>query len=1064
MIFIGISVIMVYDKSSLLDFKAVTKKIRSWCITMNNFINNIEALYNDFARRIDVANWEALLGEELNMNLIAVDEVSEQMLEFLMTQHIFPIEVWLFFDQLFDWTANQAELNANYPPSFIGFIVTQITADINNDIRFHLFDLNKEINFDRFIWLVREVSCHLDCRSLQGVENLIEELEDFGIDHPDYLMEKARILAIEGNPNEGLELLNYIFDTYAADYETSTYFKFIRAFVLVTFHEQDKLEEALLLFEELLELNPDDTPTKDGLADCYEKIGDLDKAYQFTIDHIIAELPSDNYALQRLHLLSQKLLTIYQEKYEMGEASDEEILELARYYRQSGKEEVAFELLQENPQLDFSYKYHRMLANIYATLRDSENAVNYALQSIKLHPSIFAYDSLIKALIAERCFEEALEAIKGGVNLPVEGYDRVGKALLFDAKARIFYRMGEHDDALAASDEALEVHDRIAHLYNTRAEIFMKMKKFQKAMDSALISQTLQPFSIAPYEIQAEICYLVHRVDDLLDVVKEAEQYQIPLVDKLAYYYALTLRDQARKENADMQSTLNILLELEQSETFIQLDHSTPEEGLFAKLLGQIAYTYWRQEEKDHALQYVLRAINEANEFIEENILISWYEFQVIILGALKKHDEALDVCLSTLEKFPNNISLLKHAAQLHSNNRSHKEVLKLLEQAYEIDQQDDDIYIGLEYSYRMLNRHTKALEISRKWIAAIGSVAAYRAFASHYKRFREFDEELEILQDALVQHPNNEDLLTDLAAHYVNKRAFKEVAEIRSQILEVNPDNVEVRIDLAHALTFLGQHEEALEVVDIGLEKEPNRVAYYARRGMTFQDAKKPYEAIAEYEKALDIVAQDNDDYWTEAELISRIGTIYFAMLNDGETALKYRHKSVELEPQNDHYLKLLGIVYEAYKKDCTSALIYYVDSVEKLDTPYNLLALAELTERMGALKKAKIYYEDGLAMHRIRRSSNHNDYVIKARLLIGIGHFDDAFYCLKVAEDVMKEDGRNSCGACGCVYRAWAKYYLRLNQLEEALEAVHRSLELENSVGGHALKDEILEKMSVS
>jgi len=467
---------------------------------MNNFIEKIEALYNDFARRIDVSNWEELLDTELNMNLVAVDESSEQILEFLMKQNNLPIEVWQLLDRMFEWTFNQEELKGSYPPAFIDFIVMQAGAEIDNDIRFHLFDMDRDMgkNLDRFIWLVREVARYLDYRSLQGAESFLEELENFSIDHPDYLMEKARILAIEGNPDEGLELLNYVFDTYTEDYETSAYFKFVHAFVLATFDEKDKLEEAILLFEELLELNPSNVTSKDGLADCYEKNGDLDKAYQFTMDHILADVPSDNYALQRIYALSQKLLIIYQEKYELGEASEEDILELAKYYRQVGKSEEAFELLQDNPQLDYSHKYHRMLANIYAVWRDAENAINHANQSIKIQPSIFAYDTLVQALIAARRFKEALEVINAGAKLPSEGYDQVGKALLLDARARIFYRMKEYDDALAASDDAFNTHDKVVHLYNTRAEILTRMNHLQEAMDHAIKSQNLLPYSPTP--------------------------------------------------------------------------------------------------------------------------------------------------------------------------------------------------------------------------------------------------------------------------------------------------------------------------------------------------------------------------------------------------------------------------------------------------------------------------------------------------------------------------------------------------------------------------------------
>jgi len=1025
---------------------------------MNDFTTEIEGLYNDFARRIDGLNWEELLDNELNINLTTVDVASEQMLEFLMKQNNLPLEVWRIFEDKFGWSCQKEELKLSYPPAFIDYVIKQVTGALDNDIKFHLFDTSIEKDFDRFILLIREVARYLDYRSLKGVESFVEELENFGIDHPDYLMEKARILAVEGKPDEGLELLYYIFDTYTEDYEASVYFKFVHAFVLATFSEQDKLEEAIFFFEELLELSPDDVTSKDGLADCYERIGHLDKAYQFTMDHILAGIPSDNYALQRMQLLSEKLLPIYQEKYESGEATEEDILELTKYYRQTGKKEEAFELLQDNPQLDHLSKYHRMLANLYAVSWDSENAINYALQSIQIEPSIFAYDTLIHALVAERRFEEALEAIKAGAKLPAEGYDRVGKALLLDAKARIFYRMKEYDNALIASDEALKVHDKVAHLYNTRAEILTRMNNLQEGMNNAIKSQHLLPYSIVPYEIQAEIYYLAYRIDEVLNVIKQAEQFQLPIADKLAYYNALTLRDKAQKENTDLQPILDMLLELEQSETFTQLDKHLPEEGLFAKLLGQIAYTFWSKKEDDHALQYILRAIDEANEFIEEDVVASWYDFQASILETLKKQADALEVCIEVLKKFPNYLPLLKRAGRLHSNNKNYEETLKLFTRAYEIDQEDDLIYDWLEYAYRMLEHNEKAIQISKKWVTITGSINAYCALAWHYKQMNELDLQLQTLQNALLQHPNNETLLMELAFYYGDQKAFQKAIELCKQVLELNPDNPNIRINLAYHLTCLGKHDEALEVVDIGLEKEANKVAYHVRRALIFIDAKKHEAAISAYEMALEKVALDPDIFWTEAKINNRLGLIYSTRLNAGKVALEYQHKAVQLEPSDASYLEQLAFLYECYKKDYSKALDLYEQSAQKKETTYALWGIGDMHEKLGDRSKASVYYERALDIHEIKPVADHNDYTTQAGLLIALGKCDNALKYLKQAEETMKSDGRNSCGACACVYRTWAKYYLKLNRLKEALVTIDHALTLENSVGGHSIKDEVL------
>lgn len=87
------------------------------------FLEEVRALYDDYARRIQPECWQQLLSQELCQALDTRPQAEEALLRFLMEHFYLPQQVWQVLDQVFRLSARQQELYETYPRDFIDHAV-----------------------------------------------------------------------------------------------------------------------------------------------------------------------------------------------------------------------------------------------------------------------------------------------------------------------------------------------------------------------------------------------------------------------------------------------------------------------------------------------------------------------------------------------------------------------------------------------------------------------------------------------------------------------------------------------------------------------------------------------------------------------------------------------------------------------------------------------------------------------------------------------------------------------------------------------------------------------------
>jgi len=1027
---------------------------------MNNFTEKIQNLYNNFQMRIDIEAWIALFEEAFEES--SVDEINEKTLEFLMEHFALPVEIWHYFEQIFNWSENQEELMEIYPPAFIEFIVTMV-SNTEDHRRYHLFDATQERDFDRFLELLSELNYRLNIEQLEEAENLLDEIEMLDIEHPDYLLEKARLVAFLGNPDEGLSLIDFLIEEYPEDYENYSHALFIRALILSTFDDEQKLRESIHLLEEITTDSKDHYFEKLALSNCYEKQQELKKAYQFILDDILSYFPSDGYILAKMYAITIKLRDTYQEKYEQGIIDDDDLLDLSKYYSICGETEEAYHILVSHPHLVSLEKYHQRMTDVCYNNKDFESTIKHAKLSVEIKPALFTIRTLVEAQMQLRQFDEAIKNIDYAVeNIEAKGYDEVGRPLLLEAKARIYYRLKNYESALSVINNAIELNPKIATLFNTKAKILTELTDFNEAFEASEIAQHMMPYTIESYAVQAKIYYQNNYYQEVLEVVQKAQANEIQKGEILVYYHALAMREIALIEDDDikLKNVLSMLLELEENEAFLELDAASPEDLLYPQLLGQIAYTYWYMDEMTPALSFIERAIQLAEVEEEQDISANWYEFKANVYERMDDLDQAIEVINEAIIKHSHHASLFTKRGYLLGEMEQYDQAIVDLEMALSLNDTDGYTLMSLVYCYNAIESYEKSIDYAQKWIELTNEVDAYGTLAYTYSLADQKEKQHETLLKALEQYPDEEEFLIALGNFYEDKRQFLQGIDIWKQLLNSNSEHIFARTSLAYCQNAIGLNEEALENIGEGIEHLPHVPDFYIWKAIILQDFGRYVEAVEIFEMALELL-ENNDSYWTADEMYSRIGYVYAQSLNNGKKAIEVFEKAAELNPEEDNHFDMLGYLYEDYEKDKEKAIEAYKQAINLNPTAHPYLNIGNIYQELGEVYLAKKSYEKALELSDPKPNDDHETYAIHGRILIGLKRYDEALVFIDKAKEIAKNDGRNSNGECMCVYSSYAHLHQALGCHEEALKDIERSLSLGDSVYGNALKDKVLAKL---
>jgi superkiller protein 3 len=298
-----------------------------------------------------------------------------------------------------------------------------------------------------------------------------------------------------------------------------------------------------------------------------------------------------------------------------------------------------------------------------------------------------------------------------------------------------------------------------------------------------------------------------------------------------------------------------------------------------------------------------------------------------------------LDDCINTFNKGE---SYAKQPADLY-------ELRHLRGAAYYRQQKYDDAIEDL----------AAAVRIKPDWtdVSALG--------ISYYNQNR-FDEAIPTLQRALTLKPGESATSGVLGKAYfkqgvaaLSNKQFDQAIDLLRKASGYTPNDGYIYYNIGEACLFSNNYAEAEKSYNQALAILPRNPDIYQRLAYLYEKQKKWSQALASYQKAVDLNPPDNN----KADILQRMGMVLESDKRYDEAALRYQ-KAADLNPpaqMKAGIYQRLATVYENQKKYDQAAAAYQ-KSIE-LNPPAS--AKAEMLYRLGMIWEMQNKPDEALAAY---------------------------------------------------------------------------------------------------
>lgn len=395
----------------------------------SDFLLDLEEVYFDFKKRMDIEIWKELLGKYIDKENATFEslaenkdeEIRDEILEFFMDNYYVGGDVFKLLESEFNLELNRETLYDKFPPQFIDFIISRV--EYGGVFPFEYLDINKNIStktYDDFVGKTLELGVIMrkidsdEPKNVQDILNLINEIESFGID---YCENDYRIIIENHKINNNQEETEKSVLGLIEKYENSKQRENALKLVGIYYYDYEKYDKALTYFEQITELAEKDEEIEFYLAISYFNTKQYIKAHEKLHNCLeLQQLTSYWKAIRSVHYENSKqLIDVYLELNEKeGYSVPENIRLLMRSYYNAMDYEKAFEtfdLIKEEDRTDRMYdiymftvvfaKKYDLLENAiakYEELSDTKDSADVARVLATYYNDIGEYEKTLEVL------------------------------------------------------------------------------------------------------------------------------------------------------------------------------------------------------------------------------------------------------------------------------------------------------------------------------------------------------------------------------------------------------------------------------------------------------------------------------------------------------------------------------------------------------------------------------------------------------------------------------------------------------------------------------------------
>ncbi len=822
---------------------------------LEQWVYDMEELYDNFYYRIDEDEWDEIFDNEVCTDLDTEEDAREAMVTFLMNHYLVPRFVWKRMWDTFDFDENREHIAEKISPDFVTYIEHRATHDDYFD--FDLFEGPVNADYDAFIRDATMLKLHIEEGDIEKAVSCAERVRESEITHPYAKLELARLSHVQGG-DDWKELIAELEDEL---YDNAYLSDFIGEMKM----EEGDFLGALPYLKTAFEAGTDYIPIARHYVKTLYETGNYEEGKSICLDMLEEKVP-DDYICDVLMEINEELIKLWIDK-------PEKKMDMCWCYYQNQRFEDCRALLRTmKPEGEWEFDYYNILARVL--LETKEYELGYEMTKIWIRnieqlkgdekdysrkSRRYGYAHFIASMF---CLELDLEEkCDEYLNRAIElDHEQMDLFMYRERRMDTFLEKHRYEDCIREANLCLEISEFFFPAYVYRQEANYGLYRVQQVIDDFHRCRELAPNQGKPYVTLVRLMMELNAVNELEQIFLMAEENGVD--DPELDFYAL---DYQRHKVKNPQELKILAEEME------ELLHKLPE----------------KKAEIDYRLALVYDSLRQFDK--EENLITNTKKSLHYAKEAVK-----LD------NRVPQHHWLL---ADIYQGQGEYEKAIHCYERVVELDSTMADAYIDMGNAYLKLEETMKAIDVyERAVVLAPGHEFIHNTLMNQYlnlfskTREEEYYEKAVRHADKQLENCKNAYYLRERAYVFIENGEYDRALPDMIESYQLEPEDLYALSSMGYIHRLLGNYKEAIRYYKLA---EPHAETEQQKYGMYHWWA-PIYTRNREYGKANECLKKCLKIDPDAADIYEEMGENYMRM-EQYEKAIRCYEKAIEL----DHHAK---------------------------------------------------------------------------------------------------------------------------------------------------------------
>ena len=213
---------------------------------IGRWMKQVKEVYFCLPKRLSRETWQEVFRDEICMDLDYGEEAKWRLFRFFSEYYRLTSDIYQLLDEVFGFQEGEREFKEHLPAAFVDYMIHKV-KDVEgvDDFLYQGLEGTDTADYDQFFSRLYDLEGLVEEEKVVEAKQTITVMEQLGIDHPYYCMEKMRLAVLEGRKDVA-QTAQKLIETY----QDNVRIQLLSAEVL---WKCDKKEEAKTVFLRLAE-------------------------------------------------------------------------------------------------------------------------------------------------------------------------------------------------------------------------------------------------------------------------------------------------------------------------------------------------------------------------------------------------------------------------------------------------------------------------------------------------------------------------------------------------------------------------------------------------------------------------------------------------------------------------------------------------------------------------------------------------------------------------------------------------------------------------------------------